>query len=291
MIEYTPRDVQFRLFNGQMVAAQAWGNPDNPLIFAMHGWLDNLASFERLAPYFVEQGYYWVAIDLPGHGLSDPAPSGYLHLLDAVGLVVNVLDEINAQQPILLGHSLGAAIACIVAGTCPQRVKALCLIDALGPYTLRPAQTAVHVHKVISDYQHLRQKKSPSYASPEDAMKARKRVSTISDEGLRCLVSRGLRPDADRWVWRTDQRLTVPPISMLSEEQLESFLRDIQAPACLIKPDKGWPFGEDLFQSRSACFSKLTVHTMSGYHHIHLDEPEAVAKRLLDFLNIPSNRA
>ncbi len=273
------------LFNGQRIALKSWGDPASPPLLAMHGWLDNLASFEDLAP-FLAKTHYVVAIDLPGHGLSDPALPGYLHLLDTVGVVSQLLNDLGWARTGILGHSLGAAIGCLFAGAFPERVSQLCLIDALGPYTCPSAQTAAHVRKVIEDYGKLSRKKTPLYHSMANAVTARVRATPMSsDKGAKALVHRGLKKEGAVYRWRSDQRLTVPPMSMLSEEQLESFLKQITAPACLIRPDKGWPFGEALFVSRSACFKQLVVHCMAGNHHIHIDEPEKVAAVFLQFLS------
>jgi alpha-beta hydrolase superfamily lysophospholipase len=70
---------------GRHVAAKAWGDPSSAqrgslrafptqcvLVIAIHGWLDNAASFDRIAPAFAKHGYYFVALDLQGHGLSAP---------------------------------------------------------------------------------------------------------------------------------------------------------------------------------------------------------------------------
>jgi len=43
-----------------------WGRSGDASILALHGWLDNAASFARLAPLLMDADV--VAIDLPGHG-------------------------------------------------------------------------------------------------------------------------------------------------------------------------------------------------------------------------------
>jgi pimeloyl-ACP methyl ester carboxylesterase len=243
-----------------------------------------LWRFEGLAPLLAKT-HYVVAIDLPGHGLSDPAPPGYIHLLDTVGIVTQLLDDLGWERTAILGHSLGAAIGCLVAGTFPERISQLSLIDALGPYTCPSGQTAAHVRKVIEDYQQLSHKKTPIYQSSAKAVTARLRVTPMRESGAKALVHRGLKKEGEAYRWRTDQRLTVPPMSLLSEEQLESFLKQITAATCLIRPDGGWPFGEALFLSRSACFKHLQVHRMPGTHHVHIDEPEKVAEVFQHFLS------
>jgi len=57
------------------LAAQVWGDPLLPRLLALHGWLDNAASFDRLAPLLCEH-FHIVALDLPGHGRSGHRPPG-----------------------------------------------------------------------------------------------------------------------------------------------------------------------------------------------------------------------
>ncbi|HBN60384.1 MAG TPA: alpha/beta hydrolase, partial [Halomonas sp.] len=64
------------LANGRL-AALSWGRQDAPTWLALHGWLDNAASFTRLAPRLVSAlGIRIVAIDFRGHGHSAHAPAG-----------------------------------------------------------------------------------------------------------------------------------------------------------------------------------------------------------------------
>ena len=115
------------------LAALEWGDPAAPPLVALHGWLDNAASFALLAPRLAPR-YRVIALDLPGHGHSGhlPAGAGY-HYLDHVRAVLAVLDALELSRCRLLGHSLGAGIASLVAAAAPARIERLHLIEGLGP--------------------------------------------------------------------------------------------------------------------------------------------------------------
>ena len=55
--------------DGLALKGLAWGDPADAPVLALHGWLDNAASFALLAPQL--SGHYVVALDLTGHGQSD----------------------------------------------------------------------------------------------------------------------------------------------------------------------------------------------------------------------------
>ncbi len=119
------------------LAARVHGPADGIPVLALHGWLDNAASFEPLAPLL--KGLRLVALDLPGHGHSDHRAGGtHYHFIDYVEDVLGAVDALGWERFALLGHSLGGAVATFVAGACPDRVTRLGLIEALGPLTEHP---------------------------------------------------------------------------------------------------------------------------------------------------------
>jgi pimeloyl-ACP methyl ester carboxylesterase len=98
----------------------------------MHGWLDNAASFVPLMPHLRE--FDIVALDLPGHGASAHRAEGYDYaFVDWIHDALDALDALGWKRARLLGHSMGAAIATMVAASAPERVEKLAVIEALGP--------------------------------------------------------------------------------------------------------------------------------------------------------------
>ncbi|MCG8335651.1 MAG: hypothetical protein MJE63_14115, partial [Proteobacteria bacterium] len=66
MVEVEIKTAHFRY------AAKRWGNKKGQKILALHGWLDNAATFDHLAPLLPEVDL--VALDFPGHGFSAHRP-------------------------------------------------------------------------------------------------------------------------------------------------------------------------------------------------------------------------
>lgn len=85
-----------------------------PRVLALHGWLDNAASFVPLAPHL--SALQLVAIDLPGHGHSAHLPAGASYTTAAaICHVLDVADALGWDRFSLLGHSMGAGIASLTA--------------------------------------------------------------------------------------------------------------------------------------------------------------------------------
>ncbi|NIR31235.1 MAG: alpha/beta hydrolase [Gammaproteobacteria bacterium] len=266
------------------LAAQAWGEGDAAPVLALHGWLDNAASFAPLAPWV--PGVRMVALDLPGHGRSEHRPPGILyHFVDFVADVVAAADALAWERFALLGHSLGAAVASFVAAVVPERVSRLALIEGLGPLTAAPADTSAQLAASLRERRRLRDKRLPVYASLEEAARARAAAGQgITLEAAMALAARGTRREADGVRWRSDPRLTVRSPAYLCEEQVLAVLRCIEAPAALIRAGSGIPHTRPFFAERGRQVAHLEVIDLPGGHHLHMETPRAVARALAPHL-------
>jgi pimeloyl-ACP methyl ester carboxylesterase len=81
-----------------------------------------------------------VALDLRGHGDSDPADDGNYSIPAFADDVVAVVDQLALRRFVLAGHSLGAAVAIEYAGRHPERVAGLLLADPNGDQTRVPRE-------------------------------------------------------------------------------------------------------------------------------------------------------
>jgi pimeloyl-ACP methyl ester carboxylesterase len=77
-----------------------------------------------------------VRFDLPGFGLTGPAPDDDYRISTYVDVVVAVLDSLGIARAVIAGNSLGGQIAAAVGRAAPERVAALVLVDPAGfPFT------------------------------------------------------------------------------------------------------------------------------------------------------------
>lgn len=278
------KEVAFNLEN-QTIAAKIWGNEKGIPVLGLHGWLDNAATFDGIAPLLKD--VYLVAIDLPGHGLSShKSPGHYIQILDYVIDVIELVQEqLNWDSFILMGHSLGGAISSLVAGTIPWRVKKIVILDGLGPMTSPAEHTPMQLRLFLNETLG-KKSRSPSYPDIDTVAKARINVNPMKLESARTIVTRGLEHNEDgSYYWRTDPRLLKPSFLHLTEEQALAFLSEITCPMMVVRPEPGFPFPEDVMQRRVKVIKNLLINRLPGQHFVHLDEPEAVAALINDFIS------
>lgn len=269
------------------LGALGWGDPAAPLIIAFHGWLDNAASFARLGPALAAD-YRVLAVDLPGHGHSFHRPPGASYeLLDYVRDLAPLFDDTVAQEVILVGHSLGGIVASLLAVAVPDRVRALMLVDSLGPVTGEAASFPDQLRQAIDRVRQGSKGQPPRYPSMEDAIQARmKGRIPISRSAAECIVPRGLKQDRDGWQWSTDARLRYPSMHRLEEDEVQAYLAAIAAPVLLARASQGMAsFKPEWIEHRLSKLNDCELIDVEGSHHCHLDaDVEALAGRCLGWL-------
>lgn len=271
----------FRI-NGLQLAALEWPGEGVPLI-ALHGWLDNAASFLPLAPHL--DGVHLLAPDLVGHGHSDHLPpAASYHLADTCRWVVALADAMGWQRFALLGHSMGAAAACITAAALPERLAGLVLLDGLGPLALTPEQEVTRLRQLFSMTEAPKRR---TFAGLDGVMRLRQRLGRfpLSREAAALITQRGVLPVEGGYRWRHDERLKGPSTHYYSAEQSEGVLRAIETPTLLLTASDGALSGWEGFERRKGCIRQLQHRILPGGHHLHMEEPQAVAALINDFLS------
>ncbi len=273
------------------LSAKCWGNPEGMPVLAFHGWLDNAATFDHLAPYLKE--FRLVSLDLPGHGLSEHRSSGSsYHFSDIIVDVLEVLHVLGWEHFSLLGHSMGAGVASYLAGTIPEKICSLILIEGLGSLAQDAEKMPEILRESAEQWQQLAHKKLPIYPDVETAVKVRHHVGGIEESSVRTLVARGLQPVDGGFTWRSDPRLKIKSRHYLTEEQACAFLEEITAPVLLIEAENAkqdqW---KELLRKRIPYIKNLQHRKVSGDHHLHLDNPQEVAAVIREFLQQISKKA
>jgi pimeloyl-ACP methyl ester carboxylesterase len=264
----------------RQLAVRTHGPADAIPIIALHGWRDNAATFEKLGPLLPSLRI--VAIDMPGHGLSSWRDAdGEYYIWSYLEEVLAVADALGLQRFSLLGHSMGGAIAALLAGLLPGRVDKLALLDAVGPLATAPEEAPGQLQRALE--QAKASNRRHHYSSFEAAVAARA-AKGLGMEAATLLGRRGIAQDEKGWYWTLDPRLSRANQLSLTEAHTEVLLRRIECPVLLIAAPDYWPDRREWFERRCAYFRTLRRVDLPGHHHQHLEgQVPEVAALLRDF--------
>lgn len=258
------------------LAARFWPGQGTPVL-ALHGFLDNANSFAPLAEQLPNP---LLALDFAGHGLSEHRPLGARQsFLDHVDDVYELAEQLGWDEMILLGHSMGAGVASLVAASRLLPLRQLWLLDGLGPMALPADKTATQLIKALQKRSAPRREKS-IYRDREAAAVARtKGFGGLSIEACRLLCERGLEACEGGFHWRADARLRLPSRVYLAEDQIKNLLGHITTPTLLVRASDGLG-GKGMMDHRIDYINGLKVADLNGRHHLHMEVPAELAALL-----------
>ncbi|MDQ1597307.1 MAG: hypothetical protein QOI70_731 [Microbacteriaceae bacterium] len=107
-----------------------------PLVLLIPGMGDLRAAYRFLTPTLVKAGYMVASVDLRGHGDSDASFASYGDVETAAD-ITSLLHKLGAPA-VIVGNSMGAGAAVIVAAEKPDLVNGLVLV---GPFVRQPASS------------------------------------------------------------------------------------------------------------------------------------------------------
>lgn len=107
------------------------GDPDGLPVVLIHGSMGSLHVWEEWVRELGSKARL-ISVDLPGHGLTG-AWARDEYTIEAYADFLEVLvDSLNLDRFVLVGHSMGGAVAWTFAATRPDRVSQLVLVDSAG---------------------------------------------------------------------------------------------------------------------------------------------------------------
>lgn len=246
------------VLDGAKVYYTAAGRGPSTIVL-IHGWTCDHTFWDAQVAA-LKARYRVLAVDLPGHGRSDPAPD---YTMRRFARAVNaVLEKEKAQKAILAGHSMGGAVMLEFARLHPQKVRAIVAVDAFfpDPGASKPLE-AMAARFEGPGAMEARAKMVQGMFTAATGPEVRRKIETVM-LGTRAEVAAGaMRGMADLEVWR-EGAIDVPFVEIAAATSTyltEEGLRKRFPRASLIRvPDTG--------------------------HFLHMEKPEEVNRILLGWL-------
>lgn len=120
-----------RLHVRDFPARQPGAGTDGPAILMVHGLAGQLAHFTYGVTGRLEGRHRLVAVDRPGSGYSPRDDTTPADLRTQAAALAGLIDSLGLERPLVVGHSLGGALALALALEHPGKVGALALIAPL----------------------------------------------------------------------------------------------------------------------------------------------------------------
>jgi pimeloyl-ACP methyl ester carboxylesterase len=269
--------------DGLTLKGLAWGEPGGRPVLALHGWLDNAASFALLAPLL--KGHYVVAPDLTGHGQSDwRSPDATYQVYDDIPQIVGIVDLLGWDDFNLLGHSRGAIISSILASAFPERVRRLVLLDGVSPPPLAENEFVGQLRNYVIERKRLLARRPRIYPDVQAAVAAREEQG-LTPEAASLIARRNLRPCEEGYLLTTDPRLRGASAVKLTPGQVKAMLDALETPTLLMMAEQGLAVTHaKRFSAMDEHVPRARVEAFPGGHHFHMEsEVATLATRILTF--------
>lgn len=255
-----------RLENGVRLAYVEQGSRDGAAIVMLHGYSDTHRSFDLIRPH-LPRAWRTIAVTQRGHGLSDKPQTGYA-AHDFAADVVGLLDALDIERAILVGHSMGASVALQTAALYPEKVAGLVLMGAFASFGDKAA-----VDELASTVEAFGAEVDPEFVlafqeSTCAQMIPQRFLETVVNESMKCPTR----------VWRE-------ALGGILGSDPAAYAKQSRAPAALIWGDQdAFVPRDDQLKLRGALAS-ARLYALGGVGHaVHWEEPEQCAQLIRAFV-------
>lgn len=254
------------------------GSPPARAAVVLHGIMGHAREWDPLTAA-LEADFRVFAVDQRGHGESDWA--GEYTAAIMADDVATLIEQLGLAPVNLVGHSLGAMVTLVAAAHHPDLVERLVLID-VGPDSLTSEWAEQELPSTLEALG------DSSYPDSEQVVEEWLTGNPLAREDLmRHYVEHSLVPrDDGRLVWRFDARGLVRFVTEgVTPEQLWNAIDRIDAPSLLIRGQHSEVLSPETAAEmvRRLADGRL-IEIADGGHDLGVEQPEAVAGAVLDFL-------
>ncbi|XP_026314393.1 serine hydrolase-like protein 2 [Hyposmocoma kahamanoa] len=272
----------------------AWGDCSDPPVLVVHGHLDSAASFRPLLK-LLPRKFYYIGLELPGHGKSDPYPPGLMiNVLDFVYPIEIVRRHFRWETFVYIAHSVSTTIGRFYQLAYPNRMSKVVEIDQIWPKTIDPEDFANWYDKSFTsyfkryDHYNMSKEKRPTHTWQEAIEKLCKNRN-LTPETARATLERFSEPADERnhlirYTFDERTKLTTRPV--LSTKQIKNLYAKITTPtlAVISKGSIQKGFYQTIPFLLEEELENYKVVKVEGHHDVFITNPERMAPCISKFL-------
>ncbi|KAH8373959.1 hypothetical protein KR200_004883, partial [Drosophila serrata] len=278
------------------ISGRWYGNRKERPILALHGWLDNLGTFDRLIPLLPD--YIGIlCIDLPGHGKSSHLKPGmFYNVYDYVLTIPTVMKEYGWTKVSLIGHSLGGYLCFLYGSLAPHTVDMIISVDILLPLRNNIDYMAQSIEKQLVEVERQKEgnyNEPPSYTTAQlEKVLAKGSYNSVFPELAKHLLHRQLIKSKlypERFYFSRDGRVKNYHYMDIDEGLGREMAKQLKMKPFLIIKGSRSPFLTLRSHEAILIMSENNPHfelyeVEGGTHHLHLHAPEECARYIVPFI-------
>ncbi|HEV7308341.1 alpha/beta hydrolase [Ensifer sp.] len=120
---------------------------EGPVLLLLHGYSDSSRSFSLIAPHLA--GHRLIIPDLAGHGASQAGPGA--DVADFARDLTCLTNRLALKDIVVIGHSMGAMTAIVLAALRPEAIRALVLLSGSLQPGLGPSNRTARAIRGLKD--------------------------------------------------------------------------------------------------------------------------------------------
>ena len=229
-----------------------WGNSTAPSLLLLHGTRDHAHSWDWTARRLCDR-YHVITPDLRGHGDSQWSLGSLYTPLEYVYDLAQLIEQQDLAPVRIVAHSLGAIIALRYAGSYPELVERLVIVDGTGDMAMQSVerpQAPERQRAWIQAQRSLAARMPRRYASLDEALQRMQQANPhLSPEQAKHLTIHGANQNEDgSYSWKFDAYLDSNIVNGtfqldLPPEDVAELWRRITCPVLFLTGAESWHVG------------------------------------------------
>lgn len=278
-----PRVVRELPVRGVNYCVYEWGSPDAPLLVYLHGWADTGSTFQFVVDEFKSE-WRIVAPDWRGFGRSRCECTSYW-FPDYLADLHALLNIYSMADPVrLIGHSMGANVGSLYAGSMPERVRAFVNMEGFGLADSEPADAPQRYRSWIEGA--IEGMYFSEYADIDAlAFRIRKRNPAMRQSEAMFVAQEWAEEGPDRLVrLRADPLHKLPNPVLYRRAEAKACCRAITAEMLLLMGANS-TFVSEFSRAAALMYPHSSSRVIAGTGHmLHFEAPGALATAIEEFL-------